>query len=174
MREIGQPVDDRHAGVARHVLDLGVIVGADHDRIDIGRQHARGVGDALAATQLHRPRIHDDRGAAQLPDRHVEADAGARRILLEDHRQHMAGERRVGIGTPLGKALARRLAVDRIGQHRGDAIGAGIGQVQEMTHRNSFFPSPPGRERELRSSGRVRPTGRRSAVLTLPRWKREM
>jgi hypothetical protein len=65
-------------------------------------------------------------------DRHVEAEPRTRRVFFEHHRQRVAGERRIGIGAALGEAGARRLAVERVGQHRGDAVGAGVGKIQEM------------------------------------------
>ena len=72
VRCVGQAVDDRHAGIFGHLDDLGMIVGADHDRVAEPRQHARGIGDALAATQLHLAGFHDDGLAAELTHRDVE------------------------------------------------------------------------------------------------------
>src|SRR3546814_19303098 len=58
--------------------------------------------------------------------------SGAGRMLLEDHRQRVPGQRRVGIGLALGPALARRLPVDGVGNHGGDGIAARVTQIQEM------------------------------------------
>src|SRR3546814_1365456 len=55
-------------------------------------------------------------------------------LLFEDHREYMPRERRIGVGLALRPARARCLAIDRVGQHRGDGIAAGVGQVQEMPH----------------------------------------
>jgi hypothetical protein len=45
----------------------------------------------------------------------------------------MARQRRIGIGPALGPApRARRLAVDRIVDHRGEGIAARIGEIEEM------------------------------------------
>ena len=52
VRGVGQPVDHRHGGVARQIVEFARLVGADHDRVDIARQHARGVGHGLAAAEL--------------------------------------------------------------------------------------------------------------------------
>ncbi len=102
MREVGEAVDDRDGGVFRHFLDLGMIVGADHDRVDHAAEHARGVGDCLAAAELGGAGVEDQRRAAKLADRHVERHAGARRVLLEDHRQRATGQRRVLVRRAFG------------------------------------------------------------------------
>ena len=44
----------------------------------------------------------------------------------------MAGQRRIGIDAPLGPAGARLFAIERIGKDRGDAIRAGVRQVEEV------------------------------------------
>ena len=132
MRFVGQAVDHRNGRMARHFLDLGMIVGAQHDGIDHPAQHAGGIGDALAAPQLAGGRIEDQHAAAQLPHRDVKADTGAGRILLEHQRQHMARQRRIGIGCAFGVPRARGFAVDRIGNHRGDIIRPGIRQIEKV------------------------------------------
>ena len=52
MAFVGQPVDDRHGGVLGQLEQGLVLVGADHDGVDVARQHARRVGDGLAAAEL--------------------------------------------------------------------------------------------------------------------------
>ena len=52
MRQVGQPVDHRHGRMLGQLVGLGVIVGADHDRIGKARQHPRRVGNGLAAAEL--------------------------------------------------------------------------------------------------------------------------
>ena len=49
VQEVGEAVDDRHGRVLRQLLDLGVREGANHDPVDVAREHARRVGDRLAA-----------------------------------------------------------------------------------------------------------------------------
>ncbi len=48
-----QAVDDGHRRIFRQLQQGLVIEDADHDGVDIARQHARRVGDGLAAAELH-------------------------------------------------------------------------------------------------------------------------
>ncbi len=134
MRPVGQPVDHRHAGMARHLLRLRVIVGAEHDRVGHAAEHARGVGDRFAAAELARRGIEHQRRAAELAHGDIEADPGARRILLEHHRQYVPGERSVGVGLASGPLAARRLALLRVMDHRGERVGPRIGKVEEVAN----------------------------------------
>ena len=49
---VGETVDHRDRGVARQLLDVGMIEGADHDAVEVAREHARGVPDRLAPAEL--------------------------------------------------------------------------------------------------------------------------
>ena len=129
---IGQTIDDRDRGIGRQFLDLGVIVRADHDCIDHPAEHPCGVGNAFPAAQLHTACFHDNRATTQLPHRHVETDARAGGAFLENHRQHMACQRCVGIRFALGPVTACSLAIYRITDHRGNRIPAGIRKVEKM------------------------------------------
>ena len=93
VRAVRQPVDDRHFGIFGKLGQLVVIVGADHDRIDIARQHPRRVRPALAALDLAVLAGEHDDMPAQLAHRDLEGDARAGRGLLEDHGEHPAFER---------------------------------------------------------------------------------
>ena len=53
MRLLGEAVDDGNRGVRGHLLHVVLSEDSNDDRIDVARQHARGVGDGLAASQLH-------------------------------------------------------------------------------------------------------------------------
>ena len=105
VRALGQPVDHRHRGVVGELDHVVVVERADHDGVDIARQHARGVGDGLAAAELHLLAGQHDRFAAELAHGDIERHARARRRLVEDHRERLAGER---LGRRAG-ALAPRL-----------------------------------------------------------------
>ena len=60
-----QAVDDGNRRVARQLLHRLVIEDADHDGVDIAREHARRIGDALAASKLHFGAGEHDRLAAE-------------------------------------------------------------------------------------------------------------
>ena len=78
-------------GVFGHLQQRRLLEGADHDQVDIARQHAGGVGDGLAVAELHLARpTAPCVCAAHLAHADVEADPGAGRGLLEDQRDHAA------------------------------------------------------------------------------------
>src|SRR5215470_277226 len=95
-----QPVDHWNSGVARELRQHLVIKRADHDGIDIARQHARRIGDGLAATELHLLASQHRGLATELAHRHVERNPRASRRLVEDHCQHLAGNFLVGLAAP--------------------------------------------------------------------------
>ena len=70
---------------------LPVRAGADHDGVDVARQHARRIGDGLAPADLHIRRTQHDRGSAKLMHGDFERHPRPRRGLLEDHGEHGAG-----------------------------------------------------------------------------------
>ena len=63
---VGEAVDDRHRGEPRQLLDVGVVEGADHDAVDVAREHARGVADRLAAAELDVARRQEEGVPAEL------------------------------------------------------------------------------------------------------------
>ena len=75
-----------------------MVENADHDGIDVARQHPRGIGDGLAAAELHLGAGQHDRFAAELSHADIERYPRAGRRLLEDHRQGLAFERLVRLG----------------------------------------------------------------------------
>ena len=52
MQQVGEAVDDRDRGVAGQLLDVRVVEGADHDAVEVAREHPRGVPDRLAPAEL--------------------------------------------------------------------------------------------------------------------------
>src|SRR5215813_852865 len=104
MRGVGQPVDHWNGSVAGQIIQLPRLVGADHDRVDIARQDARGIGYGLATAELAVGSTEIDRLAAELAHGDLERHAGPRRRFLEDHRQGLAGKRPVATAVLVGKA----------------------------------------------------------------------
>ena len=98
---VAERVDHRHRRAERHLLEAGLRVGAPDDRRDLPLEHARGVGRALLAAELAVRGRDDQRAAAEIGDADREADPGARRRLVEDHRDGLrAGER---LSAPSGR-----------------------------------------------------------------------
>ena len=101
MRLLGEAVDDRNGRVGRHFEHVVLAQNADDDRLDVARQHARGVGDGLAAAELHFRACQHDRLAAELAHGDIEGNARARGGPIEDHRERLAVERaRAGAARP--------------------------------------------------------------------------
>ena len=93
VRQIGEAVDHRHRREARQLLGDVVPEGADDDGVAVAAEHARGVAQRLAAADLRALRGEIDGVAAELVHADLEADARARRGLLEDHPERLADER---------------------------------------------------------------------------------
>ena len=92
---VGEAVDHRHARVRGEALDDRLLEGADHHDVDHPRDHARDVLDRLAARELRVVAVEVDRDAAQLVHARLERHAGARRRLLEHHRERAVAQRLV-------------------------------------------------------------------------------
>jgi hypothetical protein len=93
--EVGQRVDHGDRAVLREPLDLGLGKRTDHDGVHVPRQNLRGVSDGLTAAHLHPGSAagrQRQRLSAELVDSDLERDAGACRLLGEDHRDRLAGE----------------------------------------------------------------------------------
>ena len=86
---VGQPVDDRNAGIFRHFQQGLFLEGADHDQVHIARQHAGGIGDGFAVAQLHIGTRQHHRLPPHLPHAHIKADARPGRGFFKDQRDHV-------------------------------------------------------------------------------------
>jgi hypothetical protein len=82
---VGQGVDHGDVAGPGEGLDALLAVRADHDRVDVARQHARGVLDGLAAAELAAARVDDHGVGAQLDDADLERQPRPGARLLEDH-----------------------------------------------------------------------------------------
>src|SRR4051794_17480642 len=140
MREPRQSVDHRHSRVACQLDQCLVIENADHDGVDIAGQHARRVGDCLAAAKLHLLTGEHDDIAAELAHRDIERYPGAGGGLVEDHRQRLArkglvGERAIALDALLhGAALL---------DHPAQFGDRNFRQIEKMPQRRSAHPVAP-------------------------------
>ena len=132
MGPFGQAVDHRDGGIERQFLDHLMVQQADHDGINIARDHPRRVGHGFLARQLHLIAGQHQGGAAQLPRRHVERDAGAGGLLVKDHRQHLAVQRPVRIGHALGQAAPARFALLGVVNQGAQGGAVMIGNIEKM------------------------------------------
>src|SRR3954467_11484872 len=140
VREPGQPVDHRHGGVARKLHQRPVIENADHNRIDIARKNARGIRDGLSAAELHFLSGEHDDIAAKLAHRDIKRHARARRGLVEDHRQRLAGERLVrGRAIALDALLHGAALLD----HPAQLGDRNFRQIKKVPQRRSAHPAAP-------------------------------
>ncbi len=81
-------------GVPGQLLDGRVRERPDGQGVDVLADHPGEVGDALADAQADVLAAEEDRVAAQLGDRRLEADAGPQRGLLEDQAERPARQER--------------------------------------------------------------------------------
>lgn len=93
MQQISQPIDHGHVRELRELLDVLMREGADHDAVNVARQHARRVGDRLAAAELYVARREKERVPAKLVGAHFEGDTRSRGRFHEDHREGLPSER---------------------------------------------------------------------------------
>src|SRR6266436_6393591 len=95
-----QPVDHRNGRVAGELGQHLVIKRADHDGVDIARQHPRRVGNRLAAAELHLLAGQHRGLTTELAHRHIERNPRTSGRLVEDHCQHLTGNSLVGLAAP--------------------------------------------------------------------------
>ena len=147
------------AAISTHVV---LAEDADDDRVDVARQHARGVGDGLAAPELHLGAGQHDRLAAELAHSDVERDARAGRRPVEDHRQRLAGERTPWRLRALDPRRLHRRATSRMPR---SSPARKLQQIEEMPRRGyerarswfRFSSSPTMQALFDRGAGRVEP-----------------
>jgi hypothetical protein len=88
MGAVGETVDHGHRRVVGELGQGLMLVGTDHDCIDVAGDHLGRIGDGLAAAHLQVRLVERQRLAAELAHGDVEGHARARRGLLEDQHQH--------------------------------------------------------------------------------------
>src|SRR5260370_34300244 len=107
------------------------------DGIDITRQHLGGVGDGLAAAELHLRAREHDRFTAELAHADVERHPGAGRRLFENHRQRLALERPFR----LLMRLQLRLHGDAQGEHVAQLLGRKLAEIEKMAQSLAHCPA---------------------------------
>src|SRR3954454_23070822 len=157
MRAPRQSVDDGNGGVRGKLEQRLVVQNADHDGVDIARQHPRRVGDGLAAAELHLGAGQHDRLAAELAHADVERHAGARRRPFEDHRQGLAFERLLIFRISFFLRLQLRLHGGAGVEHVAQLDKRQFADIEKMTdglahHPAAFFNGAPDSATQARSS----------------------
>jgi len=104
VRQVGEPVDHGDRRMTGELQHFVVVEGADHDTVDVARQHAGGVRDRLTPAQLDVAGREKQRLAAQLVGTHLERHPRASARLGEDHGERLPRERRLAV-RPLLHAL---------------------------------------------------------------------
>src|SRR5262249_22165522 len=133
------PVDDGHIRVLRQLLDVLVRERADHDAVDVTRQHSRRVSDRLAATELNVARRKKERVSAELERADLERDAGARARLPEDHGERPSRQRLFRVLPRAHRLGEREQTLElRAGEIRdGQEIGGCFGHARKLTRTGS-------------------------------------
>src|SRR5258708_1882607 len=152
MRAPRQPVDHVHGGGRGKLQQRVMVEDADHDGVDIARQHPRGIGNGLAAAELHLRAGQHDGLAAELAHADVERHPRTRRRPLENHRQRLAFERLPG----LLMRLQLRLHGGAGGQHVLQLLERQLVDIEKVTdgfahHPAAFFNWPPDSATQARS-----------------------
>ena len=89
---VREAVDDRDVGVLGELVHVGLRERPDHDRVQVAREHDRGVLDRLPTPELQVAGPEVEPGAAELRDPDLEAHARPRGRLVEDHAEAPAVE----------------------------------------------------------------------------------
>ena len=103
MRPIGQSVDDGHRGMVGVLGQRLVLVGADHDGIDVARDHLGRVRDGLAAADLQVGLVEGQRLPAEL-----------RMATSKDTRVRVEGFSKISISTASSMPSGRSSAGTRL------------------------------------------------------------
>ncbi len=162
VRLVREPVDDGHGRVRGELQQRFVLVGADHDRVDVARKHLRSVGNGFAPPDLQVVVVEGERLPAELPHGEIERNARARRRLLEDHHQHLV---RDAVGPKLRRHAAAGLlhgvahGDDALHRRPVDAV-----DVQEMPGKRFACFRSHGRAHAFRKAVMIRTAWTRGAA----------
>ena len=138
MAHIRQSVDDWNRRLSRPLFDRGVVIGSDHEPVQIAREHAGRVRDTFAATELNVGGRQEQRLPAELSDAGLEGDPGPRGRLLEQQAQRRAGQVLMGPAT-----LPHRFQLARQPQEPHDPAR------RDRPDRQQIFPASTSERRRL-------------------------
>ena len=125
MAKIGQTVDDRNGAVVCQILYFLLLVGADHDAVQIAAQHAGRILYRFAAANLQITVGQEQRLTAQLIHAGLEGNTGTGRGLLEDHAKALAFQVTMG-----NVVLSLILELIRQIEQTDDLLGGAVKQLQ--------------------------------------------
>ena len=113
--------------MARQFLDVVLGEGADHQAVEVAREHGGGVPERLAPAELEVGGRQVEPGPSELVDADLERDTRSSRGLLEDHPERAAGEEVV----LLAPGLALLEVVGEV-ERRQELLAAPVGDASEM------------------------------------------
>src|SRR5207248_7716653 len=132
MAAVGKAVDDRNGGRASELAQTVVSKRPVHDRVDVSRRDRTGIRERLSSRNLAFLRRQRDRGAAELPDCRLEAEARARGVLFEQEQESAAGERLHHLA-----AAACLLQLPGAPEQRGVLLHREVGKGEEVALHSS-------------------------------------
>ena len=132
---VGQSVDDGDRTVFCQILHVRLFERADHDRVEIAREHARRILDGLSAPDLQIAVGEKERVTAKLVHSHFKGDARASAGLFKDHHQHLAAE-----GSVWRTCLLQRFDFRCAAQHRVEFVFSEICELQKVSDCHFCLP----------------------------------
>ena len=97
MLVVGERVHGRHAGVSGEFLHVVLRISPDDRAMNHPAEHARGVLDRLAASDLNLVRAEKHHLSAQLTDADLERHSSACGGFVENQRPALPGQRQFGM-----------------------------------------------------------------------------
>jgi hypothetical protein len=157
---LGEPVVDRHAGVARELLYVLLAAAAVLDPVEHPAEHSRGVGDRLLVAQLEAARVEVGDARALVERGDLERTARSSRALLEDQRDLLARQALRLVAGVLGRLERLRETQEMESSSRLNSIS-----LSKLRLRKLYTATPrarSGRSCNASRRGRGRALSRRS------------
>ena len=92
MQQVRQRVDDGDVRPLGELLDAVMAERADHDAVEVAREHARRVTDGFASPELEVTVREEKRLSAELVHARLKGDSRSRRGFLKNHAERLALE----------------------------------------------------------------------------------